>query len=574
MIRARKEDIMKELFNIEPHQNGPGFLMRLKTGKIDVPDDRGGYIISSGCGSGKTESIKSLIRNKYNEGILYCVDTREELDKMYNWIIDNLVNTDSGLKREDVMIISSDDEHCISLSEYKDNPEIIMQKKILLITHVRFWTDLINFFLIYKPISGVDVFDGDFKKLMTREDLRGYIVFDETPTFIKPFAVFSPVMMGNFIKVDNNGEMVCKSESEIRSFYNKFIKDTPSDIFNHKYRIGRIKKEVALNMIPRKISSWLKSENKNFEISFYPIDLCFKDITIGTHILIFEGVGDVLFKGADNYKLLDTAAKYNTKTTFTKLDLYLKRNRIDEDIFSKAMDKLKKIITVPTLIVSWKDVNREKTEPGCSLFRRKIMDELTIRNIDSRLFHVTYYGANDNKSTNSFRDFKQVILLGDWSLPNTESAKIRRAFGTGTEIEDLKDWYFVQLISRIGIRKHIEGDTYNVFYTSDFGDEFIERLSSYINDNVITNKTVSPINDWEKVIDSMKFRKNIKEEIKKLVMNDKELQEAIVCRKDYSINVTFDYLEGIGIKRNSRERRNYKTLADNLMLLNVFLEIS
>ena len=120
-----------------------------------------------------------------------------------------------------------------------------MQKKILLITHVRFWTDLINFFLIYKPTSEVDVFDGDFKKLMTRKDLRGYIIFDETPTFIKPFAVFSAVMMGNFIKMDNNGEMVCKPESEIRSFYNKFIKDTPSDIFNHKYRIGRIKKEVA-----------------------------------------------------------------------------------------------------------------------------------------------------------------------------------------------------------------------------------------------------------------------------------------------------------------------------------------
>lgn len=574
MTKVKKEEIMKELFNIEPHQIGPGFLMKLKTGEIDVPDDRGGYIISSGCGSGKTESIKSLIRNKYNEGILYCVDTKEELDKMYKWIIENLVNTGSGLKREDVMIISSDDEHYSFLSKYKDNPEVIMQKKILLITHVRFWTDLINFFLIYKPASDVDPFDGDFRELMTRNDLRGYIVFDETPTFIKPFAIFSPVMMGNFIKMDNNGEIVCKSESEIRLFYNKFIKDTPSDIFNHKYRIGRIKKEVALNMIPRKISSWLKSENKNFEISFYPIDLCFKDITIGTHILIFEGVGDVLFKGADNYKLLDTAAKYNTKTTFTKLDLCLKRNRIDEDMFSKIMDELKKIITVPTLIVSWKDVNREKTEPGCSLFRRKIMDELTIRNIDSRLFHVTYYGANDNKSTNSFRDFKEVILLGDWSLPNTESAKIRRAFGTGTEIEDLKDWYFVQLISRIGIRKHIEGDTYSVFYTSDFGDEFIERLSSYINDNVITNKTVSPINDWEKVIDSMKFRKNIKEEIKVLVMNDKELQEAIVCGKDYRINVTFDYLEGIGIKRNSRERRNYKTLSDNLMLLNVFLVIS
>lgn len=140
-----KEEIMRELFNIEPHQTGPGFLMRLKTGEIDVPNERGGYIVSSGCGSGKTESIKSLIRNKYNEGILYCVDTKEELDKMYNWIIDNLVDVMPGLKKEDVMIISSDDEHYISLSEYKDNPEIIMQKKILLITHVRFWTDLINY---------------------------------------------------------------------------------------------------------------------------------------------------------------------------------------------------------------------------------------------------------------------------------------------------------------------------------------------------------------------------------------------------------------------------------------------
>lgn len=104
---------MRELFNIESHQTGPGFLMKLKTGEIDVPDERGGYIISSGCGSGKTESIKSLIRNKYNEGILYCVDTKEELDKMYKWIIANLVNTGIGLKREDIMIISSDDEHYI-----------------------------------------------------------------------------------------------------------------------------------------------------------------------------------------------------------------------------------------------------------------------------------------------------------------------------------------------------------------------------------------------------------------------------------------------------------------------------
>ena len=73
---------MRELFDIIPHPTGSGFRMKLKTGEIDVPDGCGGYIISSGMGSGKTESIKSLIRQKYDEGILYCVDTRDELKKM------------------------------------------------------------------------------------------------------------------------------------------------------------------------------------------------------------------------------------------------------------------------------------------------------------------------------------------------------------------------------------------------------------------------------------------------------------------------------------------------------------
>ena len=38
---------MKELFNITPHITGDGFRMQLSTGVIDVPDDNGGYIISS-----------------------------------------------------------------------------------------------------------------------------------------------------------------------------------------------------------------------------------------------------------------------------------------------------------------------------------------------------------------------------------------------------------------------------------------------------------------------------------------------------------------------------------------------
>lgn len=568
-----KEEIMRELFNIEPHQTGPGFLMRLKTGEIDVPDERGGYIVSSGCGSGKTESIKSLIRNKYNEGILYCVDTKEELDKMYNWIIDNLVDVMPGLKKEDVMIISSDDEHYISLSEYKDNPEIIMQKKILLITHVRFWTDLINFFLIYKPTSDVDPFDGDFRKLMIRDDLRGYIVFDETPTFIKPFVTFSSVMMGNFTDIDNEGKTRSKKPEDIERFYDRFIKGTSSEIFNTKYRIGRIKKQVALNLIPDYYDSWSISGRKELSISFYPVDLCPDNATINTHILIFEGVGDILFKDIRNYKLLDTSEKYNTVVDFQKLEFGITRKNHNDSLFERVMTKIAGLITEPTLIISWKEVNDEKSDSGNSGYRERIRNALLRRNVDCSLFHVTYYGANDNKSTNCFRDYKQIVLLGDWNLPNTESSKIRRAYGMTTDTQDYKDWFFIQLISRIGIRKHIKGESYKVIYTDDFDSWFIQRMTRYFNDNLIIRKYSLTNNDWEKKIEEMKIRKNVKEEIIKLIGSDNNLQKAITLGKEYSINVGFDYLESIGIKRDRRERGKYSTLIETLKKIGIELNI-
>lgn len=564
---------MKELFNIEPHSNGPGFLMRLKTGEIDVPNERGGYIISSGCGSGKTESIKSLIRNKYKEGILYCVDTKEELDKMYNWIIENLVDVMPGLKKEDVMIISSDDEHYISLSEYKDNPGIIMQKKILLITHVRFWTDLINFFLIYKPTSDVDPFDGDFRKLMTRDDLRGYIVFDETPTFIKPFVSFSSVMMGIFTDIDNEGKPKSKKLEDIEKFYDRFIKGTSSEIFNTKYRIGRIKKQVALNLIPDYYDSWSISGKKELSISFYPVDLCPENTTINTHILIFEGVGDILFKDIRNYKLLDTTEKYNTIVDFQKLEFGITRKNHNDSLFERVMTKIAGLITEPTLIISWKEVNDEKSDSGNSGYRERIRNALLRRNVDCSLFHVTYYGANDNKSTNCFRDYKQIVLLGDWNLPNTESSKIRRAYGMTTDTQDYKDWFFIQLISRIGIRKHIKGESYRVIYTDDFDSWFIQRMTRYFNDNLIIRKHSLTNNDWEKKIEEMKIRKNTKEEIIKLIGSDNNLQKAITLGNEYSINVGFDYLENIGIKRDRRERGKYSTLIETLKKIGIELNI-
>ena len=352
---------MKELFNIIPNSTGDGFRMKLSTGVIDVPDDNGGYIISSGCGSGKTESIKSLIRQKYNSGILYCVDTRDELGKMYDWILANLVNRELGygdiLRESDVMIISSDKERSSFLNQYRDNPEILMEKKIILITHVRFWTDLINYFLIYRPQVPVDSFDGDFRKLMVRPDLRRYILFDETPTFIRPFVEFDRTILGVFSKTDDTGNITCMSPEEIGIYYAHFIRNTRNDLFNQSYRINRIKRDVALNLIPKYYDSWMLSDSDKAGITFYPVDLCPLGVYINTHVLIFEGAGDLLFKDSRNFRLLDVDRKYNCVTEFRKIDFGLFRRNLNPRRFDEFTTRIAMLINKPTLVVCWKDIN-------------------------------------------------------------------------------------------------------------------------------------------------------------------------------------------------------------------------
>lgn len=564
---------MRELFDITPHSTGPGFRMRLKTGEIDVPDGRGGYIVSSGMGSGKTESIKSLIRHKHDEGILYCVDTKDELEKMFGWIVENLV-VEGVLRMEDVMIISSDPGRADFLGQYRDNPGVLMEKKVILITHVRFWTDLINHFLIYKPQKEVAPFDGDFRTLMGRDDLRGYVIFDETPTFINPFVEFDRSMLGIFGKTDEKGNIVCKPPEELGRYYDLFIRGGKNDLFNQAYRINRMKRDVVLGLIPKYYGSWVMSDTDKVGITFYPVDLCPGGMTISTHILIFEGAGNILFRGSTRFTLLDTESKYNTVTDFRRMDFGLSRKCFDEAGFGTFVKRIGRLIDKPSLIVCWKDINGDDDGPGKSGYAERFRRLLVAEGVGPGLFTVTYYGATDNKSTNSYRDVEQILLCGDWNLPNTESAKIRRAYGTSTDPHSQKDWYFSQLITRIGIRKHIEGEVHTVWHTDDFDERFIERMDAYFNENRVIGKASVSHNDWEKRLDGMKIRSNIKEEIRLLARYDRDMQRAITMDSEYTKEVTFCYLEMIGIKRGKRERGRYKALIDVLKTMGINLVIA
>ncbi len=567
---------MKELFNIVPHTTGDGFTMRLMTGEIDVPDKYGGYLVSSGQGSGKTESIKSLIRQKYDNGILYCVDTNEELGKMYDWIIRELVYDElCSLRYDDVMIVSSDSRWSYFFDKYKNDPGILLNKKIILITHVRFWTDMINYFLLFKPKKDIEPFDGDFASLMSRDDLRKYVVFDETPTFITPFIEFDRTLLGIFSKTDGNGKIVCMDKNELDLFYNTFIRGTNNDFFKRNCKIDRIKKNVVLNLIPKCFDTWMlldKCTNK-VGFTFNPVDLCPENIIMKSYILIFEGAADILLKSSSCFKLLDVKKKYNTVTDFVKLDFKIKRKAVDNVRLSFFLDNIAKLITKTTLVVCWKDINGNEESPGVSSYANMIKEELLMRHVNPSLFHVTYYGATDNKSTNRYKDMEQIILAGDWNLPSTEAAKIRKAYGTKTDLYAQKDWFFSQLITRIGIRKHIKGERYTVFYTDDFNPDFISRMDSYFNRNKIDARNPIRHDDWKIRLESLNIRKNIKEEIIALAGNDDKMQKAIIQGNEYKKKVTFSFLDMLGIKRYDRKRQRYKPLIENLGKLGITLDI-
>lgn len=244
----------RELFSITPNNNDNGFVAHYANGDIEVPSAGGCYAISTGCGSGKTESIKSLIRQKASTGIMYCVNSISELQKMYYWILSNLCGPDKPLSEEDVVCISSDQMNLNDLASYRQNPTLLTHKKVILLTHVRFWTDLINYFLVFNPAVEEPAFDGDFDKLMSRPDLRQYIIFDETPTFIKPFISLPKYVLGLFGEKDSHGQWYCCDREEMDRRYDMFLKGTKDSFFKEDVEINRKKREVVLNLIPHYLS--------------------------------------------------------------------------------------------------------------------------------------------------------------------------------------------------------------------------------------------------------------------------------------------------------------------------------
>lgn len=542
--------------------------IKLKNRNVELPDDVGNFILSTGCGSGKTYWLERFILTHYMEGMLIIVDSIVSANSLYFDLLTKL-----GLDANDMMLIHSKTDYDV-MNEYANNPEEVTKKKVLIMTNVRLYTEYPPVYLLYNK-NGVTLssFDGDWKKLMNNPNTRRWIIIDEIPGFIQKYATVSKLHLGVLGETDDNGGYKAKEFIVMEKDYNTFIAHSDAALFATTTALGKLKTDSALYIIKHKYLDMMKVQG-DAVIQFSPCDFQ----TTKSLVLIMEGAGDVLFKDSSIYKLIDIPQKYRAKADFHSFNvpnLNRRSNKHQELIKSMVQSVIAILSSVKgkTLIACWNDFKGEdkrttsdnqesKDSPTVAL----LSEELTKAAIPLDSFSIIYYGSAESKAVNDFKDYSNIILLGKWSLPvSTSSEKFNKAFLTNTTLTRYMLWEYVQLITRIAIR---QDRNINVFYSDDHNKDFMLTLEKYFNQNILDIPEEHI--DWRDKVKKLNNGKRIVSQIERLSQRFPYIPQMIVeGNQNKTINVSLKEVNNL-IGKN-KKRRDYKLLISILQKFGISL---
>lgn len=542
--------------------------IKLKNRNVELPDDVGNFILSTGCGSGKTYWLERFILTHYMEGMLIIVDSIVSANSLYFDLLTKL-----GLDANDMMLIHSKTDYDV-MNEYANNPEEVTKKKVLIMTNVRLYTEYPPVYLLYNK-NGVTLssFDGDWKKLMNNPNTRRWIIIDEIPGFIQKYATVSKLHLGVLGETDDNGGYKAKEFIVMEKDYNTFIAHSDAALFATTTALGKLKTDSALYIIKHKYLDMMKVQG-DAVIQFSPCDFQ----TTKSLVLIMEGAGDVLFKDSSIYKLIDIPQKYRAKADFHSFNvpnLNRRSNKHQELIKSMVQSVIAILSSVKgkTLIACWNDFKGEykgttsdNQESKDSSTVALLSEELTKADIPLDSFSIIYYGSAESKAVNDFKDYSNIILLGKWSLPvSTSSEKFNKAFLTNTTLTRYMLWEYVQLITRIAIRQDRD---INVFYSDDHNKDFMLTLEKYFNQNILDIPEEHI--DWRDKVKKLNNGKRIVSQIERLSQRFPYISQMIVeGNQNKTINVSLKEVNNL-IGKN-KKRRDYKLLISILQKFGISL---
>ena len=542
------------------------FTINLKNSSIDLPDDVGTYVVSTGCGSGKTHWLKGFVRQYYNDGILVVVDSIRSANTLY----DSLLGL--GMSEDDMLMIHSKTDFAVQ-NEFSRNPNEVTKKKVLIMTNVRLYTEFPPVYMLYNS-RGIQLgyFNGDWTGLMNDPNVRRWIIIDEIPGFIQDFCKVSKLHLGVLSEPDGHGGYKAKDEPEMLNAYRSFISNSGSPFFDGSTELGKLKIETTLAFIRKDYQNMIKAKEASY-IQFSPCDFQ----SNRSLVLIMEGAGDILFKDSAVYNLVDVRQKYTSPAVFSKFNIPdLKRKDTSTNMTVQRMvEQVESIITKTKgkhLIVCWKDFSGneatgdDNTDSSLVMLLKERLDALKIPD-DS--YSIIYYGSSESRAVNTFKDYKNIILLGKWSLPvSSSSEKFNMVFQTKTTLTRYMLWEYVQLITRTRIRL---GMDINVFYSDDHDSDFMATLEKYLNQNKLDIKEEHV--DWRDKVKKEKYGGRQLCNIEKLTLRFPFLPEQIIePQKEKKINISVPELNDL-LGYKDRRRKHYEPLQRVLEKFNVKLEI-
>lgn len=595
----------------------------LNGGKITIPSIHDGYVVASGCGSGKTTIIKQMIRDRFHEGILYSASTIKECNDMFKYIVDLIENDNSfPLTIDDIIMVHSDECPIEKYSKifgdwrnkWNNDPDYIKKKNIVIITHSRLFNS--------EPLSiigfwGNPIYPDDLSPQAQAINVvnmgnnpiyypRQLILIDELPTS-NPFKVsVDPLVIGamgdwktetywdeNEKKISSR--LVKPKEHERPNRFKDLVE-------NYKYEVegGRLDLIYRNNEMSRRLIRYILgiifdnfedyvNKKDKINISYNISDLVLKKY-INTRIILFDGTGDLTFKGSERFKLLTFKNKYSSPVNIEKFENHLDRkiDKLDDsEIERKILENTRELHNIissnsKTLIVTWMNLRSDEED---SKKRKSNKFQITSKylNEDLRLpeiysnnlrlighisdFEIIHYMSGLDKATNQFRDYDSIVFLGKFRVPNYVVGEFNREYRTGTDIDSYSLYQLVQAITRTRIRNH-NGDPINIYFSNDWDDDMINLVKDYLsNEHIEIKNTKEAYSDMLNHI-KPKWRKHA--EI--LMKLDENLKDSILRNQSYYFEIELSKLYKL-IPMKEKQVRSYYPMINYFRRLGIEISV-
>jgi hypothetical protein len=342
----------KLTIDYRPSQRIPRLDLTFINGEsVRVPSRYGGYVIASGCGSGKTTIIKEAILKLNNTGVLYSASTIKECNEMYQFLIQN--GEPYGLTKDDIIVLHSETIYeGVDLNLMRKNDEKLHDKKVIICTHHKLLNE--HPAVLFKFNGNAELLSGiteSRQALMIKEisnndvinDYRIYprqnIFIDEVPTCqslsiqldklkLNSFTImeyelvdwYNPLKkrIENVVKLTNGEKRIpIKNLDDFKSICNSNIKSL--GLYDPINESNRLKNKVLTDMIFENLEYLINSNTDKITLTRTLSDLLFEDM--GTRIMLFEGTGDLTFYDSYLFDVLDVKNKYNSHILYSNFHL-------------------------------------------------------------------------------------------------------------------------------------------------------------------------------------------------------------------------------------------------------------